>query len=269
MRFRVLLLLLVVGCQSLENRLVYHPMPADPRHAAPLPAPVDDLRLRTADGTYLHARWWPHPDAKGTLLYLHGNAGNLEHFGRTVRDLNISLERSILIIDYPGYGRSEGKPSEAGCYAAAQTAYDWLTQTKGIPAQQIVIAGESLGGGIAVELASKRPHEALVLIRTFTSVPEIAKHVSGIASAPAVMVNRFDSLKRIPSCPAPIFIAQAEKDRVMPFDHGEKLRDASTAPVCFHVMRGLDHNDPLPPEFFRELREFLERSSTDHVTPVK
>jgi fermentation-respiration switch protein FrsA (DUF1100 family) len=252
------MLVLLVGCESLENRLVYHPMPSDPKMPAP-PPPLEDLELQTADGVKIHARWCPHANARGVLLYCHGNAGNVEHLGRLSRDFWESLERSVLVFDYPGYGRSQGKPSEAGCYASAHAAYEWLTRVKGIAPENIVICGESLGGGVAVELASERPCQALVLIRTFTSVPDVARQNVAFSSAPAIMVNRFDSLKRIPLCRAPIFIAQADKDRLMPFAQGEQLRDACTAPVRLHRLRELDHNDPLPRAFFGELKGFLDR----------
>jgi len=258
MRGWVLALGFLAGCQSFENRLVFHPQTSDAKSAAPLPPPLQDVEFRTADGIKIHARWCPHSQAQGVVLYCHGNAGNLEHFGKTMRDFYVALDRSVLIFDYPGYGRSEGKPSEPGCYAAAEAAYVWLTREKGIAPERIVIAGESLGGGVATELASKRPHEALVLIRTFTSVPDVGRRYASSA-APALMVNRFDSLKRIKTCPGPIFIAQADKDRVIPFDHGEKLRDACKAPVRFHRLTGLEHTDPLPPAFFGDLRDFLTR----------
>ena len=265
-------LLLLTGCQSLENRLLYHPTPSDAtantsglrldaRSAA------QEVELRTADGTKVHARWCPHPQPRGVLIYCHGNAGNLDHLGGLVHQFRASLECSVLVFDYPGYGRSEGKPSEAGCYASAHAAYDWLTRVQRIGPEQIIICGESLGGGVAVELASQRQHQALVLIRTFTSAPDVAKQSAVLSSAPLIMVNRFDSLKRIPQCPAPVFIAQADHDRLMPFEHGEQLRDACKAPVRMIRLRGLDHNDPLPRYFFVELREFLtavERGPTMH-----
>ena len=230
MRSSLVFVVLLAGCESLENHFVFHPSPADPR-SSNAPPPIKDIELRTADGVKIHARWCPHPNAKGVVIYCPGNAGNLEHRGKIMRDLWESLERSVLIFDYPGYGRSEGKPSEAGCYAAATAAYDWLVTYKGIDATKSVIVGESLGGGVAVDLASRRPHRALVLIRTFTSVPDVAATSPLLFSAPAIMVNRFDSLKKIPSCPSPIFIAQADKDRIMPFAHGEQLRAAARAPA--------------------------------------
>jgi pimeloyl-ACP methyl ester carboxylesterase len=257
-RTLILLVALLAGCETLENRFVYHPTRTDPRAATSLVPPLQDVALRTADGVKIHARWCPHPQARGALLYCHGNAGNLDHFGKLMRDFWESLDRSVLVFDYPGYGRSEGKPSEAGCYAAAGAAYDWLTRVEGIAPDRIVICGESLGGGVAVDLASRQPHQALVLIRTFTSIPDVAKQKVTLASSPGIIVNRFDSLKKIPSCRAPIFLAQADNDRLMPFGHGERLRDASTAPVRLHRLQGMDHNDPLPGSFFQSVREFLD-----------
>jgi len=258
MRKCIFVVILLAGCQSLENQLVFHPTPSDARTAGPLPAPLEDVTLQTNDGVAIHARWCPHSASMGTLLYLHGNAGNLEQRGKLMRDFWTSQNRSVLIVDYPGFGRSDGKPSEAGCYASAEAAYAWLTREKGIAPARIVIVGESLGGGVAVDLASKQPHQPLVLIRTFTSVPDVAKTQMGFSSANAVMVNRFDSLKKIGSCKSPVFIAQADRDRAIPYEHGEQLRAACTGRVQFQRLRGLDHNDPLPREFFEELRAFLD-----------
>jgi fermentation-respiration switch protein FrsA (DUF1100 family) len=232
---------------------VFHPTASDGKAAVP---PVQDVELLCADGVKVHARWYPHPDATGVFLYCHGNAGNLEQRGELMTHFGQSLKRSVLIFDYPGFGRSAGSPSEAGCYASAEAAYDWLTQSKGIAPERIVICGESLGGGVAVDLASKHKHQSLVLIRTFTSIPDVGK--TFVPSAPAIMANRFDSLKKIGLCQSPIFLAQADQDRIISFEQGERLREACKAPVTFHRLRGLDHNDPLPAEFFRELRAFVD-----------
>jgi fermentation-respiration switch protein FrsA (DUF1100 family) len=258
----VLVLGLLTGCQSLENRLVFHPTPADPEDSA------THWELHTADGVKIRARWLPYPQAQGVLLYCYGNAGNLEQRSELARTFASSLERSVLTFDYPGYGGSEGQPSEAGCYSAAQAAYEWLLREQRVPPERIVICGESLGGGVAVELASKRPHEALVLIRTFTSIPDVAKEHLMVSSAASLMVNRFDNLKKLPSCRAPIFLAQGDKDRLVPFAQGEQLRNACKAPVHFQRLRGLDHNDPLPADFFRDLREFLDQNGNGRKMPL-
>src|SRR5262249_36277251 len=105
------------GCLAVENRLLYFPAAAKEETAQP-PSSLDDVTLTLADGTRVHARWAPNPRSSGALLFCHGNAGNLEQRGELVKELFEALGESILIFDYPGYGRSEGKPSEMGCYAS-------------------------------------------------------------------------------------------------------------------------------------------------------
>jgi pimeloyl-ACP methyl ester carboxylesterase len=129
------------GCVSFEDSLVYHPLRCTSEEVAPEP-PIRDLTLHAADGTAIHARWCPRPGSAGAIVYCHGNGGDLEIRARPVRELGKALGESLLIFDYPGYGRSGGQPSEAGCYAAADAAYDWLTKEQHIPPEQVLIFGE-------------------------------------------------------------------------------------------------------------------------------
>jgi fermentation-respiration switch protein FrsA (DUF1100 family) len=216
------------------------------------------MDLATFDGTHIHARWCPHPGAHGAVLYCHGNAGNVDRRAGVVRQLWETLGESVLIFDYPGYGYSEGKPSEPGCYAAADAAYDWFARVRKIPPENILLYGESLGGGVAVDLASRRVHRALILVKAFTSATDVAQAHFPLLPARLVMSNRFDNLEKIGHCLRPIFIAQGDKDRLVPYSHGEKLRAACKAPVEFFTLKGLDHNDPLPADFHAALRHFVE-----------
>lgn len=252
-----LLLVSLAGCMNIENAVVYHPQPTDPALEAPPPAPIQDIPLKTADGTNIHARWAPFPNATDTVLYFHGNGGNIEDWGGAVREIYQQMRMSVLIVDYPGYGRSQGKPSEAGCYATANAAYRWLTETQQLPAQRLLIWGESLGGGVAVELASRVPHRALVLVRTFTSLPDVGDDQFPLLPCAMLMSNRFNSLERIGQCKSPVFIASAEKDRLMQLRHGQRLYAACTTPAELCVLRGIGHNDPLPSGFYDSLRGFL------------
>jgi fermentation-respiration switch protein FrsA (DUF1100 family) len=249
------------GCASLENSLVFHPVGPE-TDSQPPPRPLEDVELRLEDGTKIQARWCPHPNAKGALLFCHGNAGNLESWTGAVYPLWKTLGESGLIFDYPGYGRSGGRPSEAGCYAAAEAAFHWLTETRRIPAENILIYGESLGGGVAVELASRHPHRALILVRTFTSIPDVAQAQMSLLPARALMANRFDSLARISKCQGPVFIAAGDRDRLIPVAQGEKLRAACRGPVELFRLKGLGHNDPLPAEFYVRLRAFVHEQAT-------
>lgn len=248
------------GCCALENKMVYAPTRCA---ASPPPPPslVQDVALHTADGTAIHARWCPFPGSTGAILYCHGNAGNLEERAPPVRALWMAARESVLIFDYPGFGRSEGEPSEAGCYAAAEAAYDWLVHTRQIPPQRIVLYGESLGGGVAVDLASRRAHRALVLVKTFTSIPDVAQSLFNPLPVRRLVSNHFDNLGKISQCRQPIFIAQANGDRLVPFHQGERLRDACDGRATFFILHKSDHNDPLPPAFYEALQKFLMTSA--------
>jgi fermentation-respiration switch protein FrsA (DUF1100 family) len=248
------------GCCAIENKMVYAPTRCAASPLPPPPSLVQDVELHTADGTAIHARFCPFPGSTGAVLYCHGNAGNLEGRAPPVRALWMAVRESVLIFDYPGYGRSAG---EAGCYAAAEAAYDWLGQTQHIAPEQIVLYGESLGGGVAVDLAIRRPHRALVLVKTFTSIPDVAQSLFDPLPVRWLVSNRFDNLGKIGRCRRPIFIAQGNGDRLVPFWQGERLRDASGGRATFFTLQKSDHNDPLPPAFYEALQKFLTTSAAE------
>jgi fermentation-respiration switch protein FrsA (DUF1100 family) len=242
---------------ALENWLLF-PATTAAQHWQPKPDErIQDVTLASADGTPLHAWWLPGAGSPGAMLYCHGNGANLSHRGPALLRWQQELDLGVLIFDYPGYGKSGGSPTEAGCYAAADAAYDWLTQEQRVQPEQILLFGNSLGGGGAMELASRRPHRALVLARTFTSAPDVAQSIYPWLPARWLMRNRFDNLAKIGSCRRPIFIAHGTADGLIPFALGERLFAAANEPRCFHRMDGFDHNTALDLAFFAALRRFL------------
>lgn len=255
--------LLVLLC--LENRLLFHPLSARAYWLAPPNARVRDVDLYSVTGTRLHAWWCPVKNwqpAQGAMLYCHGNAGNLSCRSEAIAAWQQAMGVSVLIFDYPGYGRSEGTPTEAACYAAADAAYDWLTRTMSVPPDRVLIYGGSLGGGVAVDLASRRPHQALILVKTFTSVPDAAQALYPWLPARWLVRNRFANLEKIGRCTRPVFIAHGTADTLIPFHQGKHLFNAASQPKRFLAMPGLDHNDGLSPEFFSALRGFLDETSS-------
>ena len=207
--------LLILGCayaaicvimMFFENALVFHPAPASSFWVAPPSPDVRDVVLASTDGAQIHAWWLPCPASSGALLYLHGNAGNLSARGESIVRLRETLGLSVLIIDYPGYGKSSGTPSEQGCYHAAAAAYAWLTQEQKIAPSEIVLFGKSLGGGIATYLACRNEHRALVLVKTYTSLPDVGAYLYPFLPAHLLMRNQFDSLSRIADCHRPVFV---------------------------------------------------------------
>jgi fermentation-respiration switch protein FrsA (DUF1100 family) len=242
----------------LENYLVYHPVKAGSEWLPPLNAHVQDVDLLSSDGTKLHAWWFPHDDDEGTVLYCHGNAGNLSHRREMFMAWHQQMKMSVLIFDYPGYGKSDGNPSEAGCYEAGEAAYQWLTKSAGVAPESILLYGGSLGGGVAVDLASRHPCRALVLVAAFTSVPDLAQKLYPWLPARWLVRHRFDNLEKIARSAYPVFIAHGDRDSLIPISQSERLYAAANEPKRFFVLEGHEHHEGPDPAFFAALRQFLE-----------
>lgn len=249
---------------ALENRLVYHPTRDSESWIAPPNWRVDDVWLRVPGEIKIHAWWCPIDGwtaSQGAMLYCHGNGGNLSHRSEAIRVWQQSVKQSILIFDYPGYGRSEGQPSEAGCYASAEAAYHWLVRDRAIAPEKVLLYGDSLGAAVAVEMATRHAHRALVLSKPFTSIADMARNQLPWLPARWLIRNRFDSLAKIGRCRQPIFMAHGSADTLVPYTQGERLFAAAPQPKQFFGMKGLGHNDPLPPEFHAALLEFLAKKA--------
>ncbi len=146
---------ILVALLLLEDQFLYGPRHAEVDHA-PAGVEVENVEMTSRRGDRIHA-WWTAPKdwrpEQGAVLFCHGNGGNLGHRGRALPHWLEEMGLAVLLFDYPGYGRSSGVPSEAGCYAAGDAAYDWLCDVQNVPAERILLYGGSLGGGIAVDLA--------------------------------------------------------------------------------------------------------------------
>lgn len=248
----VSLLSVFLGLMIFEDKLIYFPV-----QGGVGPSPGQELELTAADGVQLHGWYFPHPHAKATILHLHGNAGNLEDRRDLVRDLQ-ALGVNVLAIDFRGYGKSGGKPSEKGLYADARAAWDWLlTQTT---ADRIVIHGESLGGGVACELASTVPCAGLILQSTFTSIPDMAPRVMPIF--PKFLVRtKFDNLSKVPKISCRKLFLHSQADEMIPFDMGEKLLAAAAEPKESTWFTGCGHNEMTisrAKKYYSRLAAFLE-----------
>ena len=247
---------------SLETSLVFRPSTAAEAWEKPEHPSTQDVWLTSADGTKLHGWWLPPADpAAGAVLVAHGNGGNITHRGRMAADLNRVLGAGVLLFDYPGYGKSEGRPTEQGCYAAGEAAYRWLTDEAKVPANRVVLLGESLGGGTAVELATRHDHRALVLVFTFTSLPAVAKVHYPWLPTHMLMRTRFDNLSKMGRCTRPVFVAHGTADEVVPFAHGEALFSAAKEPKAFLRLDGFTHNLMLGDQFYEALKRFLDTAA--------
>ena len=173
----IVVLILVGTLMWFEERFIFLPSRFPHGFWSEGDSLFEDAWFPSADGSHLHGWYLRHPDPEWVVLYCHGNAGNVTHRADILKKVQEHLDASILIFDYQGYGRSEGAPSERAALDDARAARAWLAAREGIPEDEIVIMGRSLGGAVAVDLAAKDGAKALVVESSFTSVPEMAKHL--------------------------------------------------------------------------------------------
>jgi hypothetical protein len=227
----------------------------------------ESVGIRTADGEMLDAWWVPAENARGVVLFFHGNAGNISHRIDYLRMFH-RLRHSTLIVDYRGYGRSTGTPSEAGTYRDAEAAWEHLRYARMAQPQDVVIAGESLGAAVATWLAAERAEEApraVLLFSTFTSATDLGAQVYWFLPVRLLSRIGYDNLANLKRIHAPVFIAHSRDDDIVPYAHGRKLYEAAAEPKAFLEMRG-GHNDGFiftRPEWVAELGAFLERHGTN------
>ncbi len=264
-RFLRTLLLVYLGLilimMWLEETFIFIPARYPAGDWDPPALDFEDAWFEAADGVKLHGWYVEHPSPRAVILFSHGNAGNVTYRADILRTIPRRAEASILVYDYRGYGRSEGRPNEQGVYADARAARAWLAERAGVEPERVVLMGKSLGAAVAVELAAADGGRALVLKNAFTSAPDMAAVHYPFVPARLLMRNRFDAISKIGRYEGPLLQSHGTADRIVPFEQGERLFEAAKAaqPKQFMALPGLDHNDPAPPAYYDTLREFLGR----------
>jgi fermentation-respiration switch protein FrsA (DUF1100 family) len=254
---------LLVIAQRLVERVIFQPSPGIDYAPAQLGIDAEEIRLTTEDGVRIHAFYLPAPGgASRALLFLHGNAGNASHRLPNAA-LLAGLGVDVLLLDYRGYGVSEGTPSEAGVYADARAGLAWLVEERGFPTERIVLFGRSIGGAVAVDLAQDRPLAGVVLESTFSSLRALARGFAGPLGG--LLVRGFDSEAKIARARAPLLFFHGDRDEIVDFSLGRALFDLAPSPKAFETLRGAGHNDTVE----RGGRTYLARirSFLDEVAP--
>ncbi|MGD0572761.1 MAG: alpha/beta hydrolase [Sedimentisphaerales bacterium] len=227
----------------MQPRFLYEPIRQIPYTPAEIGLDFEEVYFKTGDRLRLHGWFVPAPNAQFTVLYCHGNGGNMMYFLETVNFLN-SLGLNCFVFDYRGYGESQGAPSENGTYLDARAAYRWLTKKKGVTPQQIILFGWSLGGSIAAYLATKFKSAALVIESAFTSYPAIGRKF--YPYMPVKWFARFDypTIDYVRKVTCPVLVIHSRNDEIIPFEFGLEIYDAANDPKKIVEIFGR-HNDGL------------------------
>jgi uncharacterized protein len=231
-----------------EPRMLYHPSRAIEQTPDKLGLHYENINLTTSDGVNINGWFVPGENLaeddhvmRLTVLFFHGNAGNISHRLEKVgifRDLGVDT----FIIDYRGYGRSEGQPSEQGTYHDAQAAYEYLTQQRHLKSRSIVVYGESLGSAIAADLASKAEVRGLVLEEAFTSTGDVGQGMFPLLPVRRLVRNKYDTISKLPRIHVPVLIFHSRNDEVIDFSHSQRLLAAANDPKQLVELHG-GHND--------------------------
>ena len=245
-----------------QSRLIFFPDRAFIMTPNRVGLEYEEVTIPVSSSENLGAWYFPSNvggPSRPTVLFCHENAGNISHGLETVRSF-LDLGANVLAFDYRGYGRSDGRPSEKNVYEDAQAAWRWLLEYKRVQPDRLFIFGRSLGGAVAVDLATRVNCAGVILESTFTSVVDIGRKLYPWLPVPLVARYSFDSLSKIRNLSCPVMVAHSPTDEMIPFAMGRALYDAARSEKRFLKLEGY-HNDllSLDSELYRNaLREFLK-----------
>lgn len=240
--------------ESLEWRLIFFPTSTIELTLTDLGADYEDVYFPTDDGEKLNGWFVPAPPAESnsppfTILWFHGNGGNIGHRASDVLWLSRRLNVNVFAFDYRGYGRSTGSPTEDGVYRDSRAALAYLFGRDDVAPDRVVFLGRSLGTAVAIELASSLPYESspsgLILISPFTNTRDMGRVHNRFNPFRFLVPNRFNSLVRITAIERPLLIVHSDADKMVPLKQAQLLFAAAEGPKTFHLWRGAGHNDDL------------------------
>jgi len=250
---------LAPGCASaLVNATFFHPA----RQFGPttLPPGVEETHLVVEDGVRVRAFVHREPDVDRCLVYLHGNGGQAAQRLPAVVRIG-AMHTNVVLLEYRGYGRSEGTPTEAGVYRDARAALRFVETTLGIPKSRTVVLGRSLGTAVATEAVQHEPYAGLILISPFTSGRDMAGAI-GFSWLAWTLGHPFDTRARLPNVRCPVMVIHGTEDELIPIAQGEEVHAAAPHPDAFHRAEGAHHNgftEVLGEAYWGWIAEFLDR----------
>jgi len=259
--------IILLTIRMFESRLIFFPNVPDRLQGdwSPRDLPVEDVWLQASDGVKLHCWWIEAEGARFTFLAFHGNASNIANRADIYKFLR-ALPANVLAVEYRGYGRSEGKPSEAGLYRDAEAGLNYLKQTRQIDARNIIAYGQSLGSAVAAHLAAKHPVAGVVLEAPFPSLSAMAQKIFPFfPGAGALVWRQFDTERALASIHVPILIVHCTNDPVVPPELGERVFAAARPPKSIIRVNGYCHEEAslfALAQYQESLRGFLDEIET-------
>jgi fermentation-respiration switch protein FrsA (DUF1100 family) len=260
----ILAAVLLLGARLMERALIWHPTRTLEATPADIGLGYEDVTFAAEDGCRLHGWFVPHPAARATVLFFHGNAGNISHRLGSLAQFH-ALRVNVFLVDYRGYGRSGGAISEAGSYRDAAAAYRWLRQSRRIPADRIVLFGRSLGAALAADVAAREPAAGLIVESGFTSTRDMGRALYPWFPVWLLVPSRYDSLAKMQRVGAPVLVLHSRQDDLVPCSHGERLYEAAPGAKTFFAMRGGHNSGPeeTGPAYDRALNTFITEVCPD------
>lgn len=246
--------------KSLDELLLFFPTKFPQGDWAPADLHFEDILFEATDRTKLHAWYCPADKPRGFVLIAHGNAGNIAFRAEWIKYLQNNLKLSVFMFDYRGYGRSQGTPTVPGILLDAEAAHEKFKAVANIKDSDILLMGESLGGAVAVHLASKKGARGLIIQSSFSSMRDVAKfHYPQLAWV--VPKNKLNSVASISKYQGPLLLSHGTADETIPFDSGKELLAAANNPKKFFAIENGSHNDWLSLEYLAELDRFINETA--------
>jgi fermentation-respiration switch protein FrsA (DUF1100 family) len=245
-----------MAMQEILSRFIYYPDPVWIATPTGLGLEAEEVTLEPETGVRLHAWFFPHPRPLGSLLFCHGNAGNVSHRLQNAHYL-VQTGFQVLLFDYRGYGHSSGQPTEGGLYCDAVAAWQYLVERPDTAGAPHIIFGRSLGGAVAVDLASHADASGLIVESTFTSIRTLVRKIFHVP-LPELPI-KYDSLSKIGQLGMPLLGIHGERDELIPCADGRALFDAAPEPKSWYPIPGAGHNDTYVTggdAYFRRLAAF-------------
>jgi fermentation-respiration switch protein FrsA (DUF1100 family) len=245
----------------MEANFIFYPSATIEHTPRQVGLEFEDVFFATRDDVRLNGWFIPHREARSTLVWFHGNAGNISHRVENIKLLHDKVKINIFIFDYRGYGRSEGRVSEEGTYLDGEAALDYVRERLDVKPKKIVLFGRSLGAAVAAEMANRYDSQGLILESPFVSIREMARVVFPLLPIGPLLQTRYDVREKIRKIKTPLLVLHGDRDEVVPFAQGKMVFDAAPEPKKFFTIAGAQHNDTYlvgGDSYFQQLQIFIE-----------